>query len=354
MGASLRAFVRHLFVYALYLSGALARAKKRVRSRGGALVLTLHRVLPDQERSKTLSPPGMLLREQTFASLVSYLSTEHRIVSLGEGQKVATTNQRIPVAITFDDGWADNASYAYPILRRHAAPATIFVCSEKMGQKLPFWPEKITALFRASRSSRVHKQFSDVVAECAALPGETSVLQVIDAIKRLPPEQRDRLLGRLEQMPFARDLDNSDHTDSTMTWETARQLSKSGIVFGSHTAHHEILTCLPVEFARRELTQSRERVSAELGEPCFALAYPNGNWSPEVRDIAASAGYQMAFANTPGFWSKQADPYTIPRINLWEGAVTGISGSFSRACFDYVVFWKTLRETQASTPNPAR
>jgi peptidoglycan/xylan/chitin deacetylase (PgdA/CDA1 family) len=131
-----------------------------------------------------------------------------------------------------------------------------------------------------------------------------------------------------------------------MTWETARQLSTSGIVFGSHTLHHEILTCVPIEIADREVTQSRDRVSEEIGEPCFALAYPNGNWSPEVRNIAASAGYQMAFANNAGIWSDQVDSYAIPRINLWEGAVTGITGKFSRACFEYVVFWKTLRATQ--------
>ena len=54
----LRSLLRHAWVYALYMSGALARAKSRIRSNEGALVLTLHRVLPDQERKTTLSWNG--------------------------------------------------------------------------------------------------------------------------------------------------------------------------------------------------------------------------------------------------------------------------------------------------------
>ena len=42
----LRSLLRHAWVYALYMSGALARAKSRIRSNEGALVLTFHRVLP--------------------------------------------------------------------------------------------------------------------------------------------------------------------------------------------------------------------------------------------------------------------------------------------------------------------
>ena len=352
----LRSLLRHAWVYALYVSGALARAKSRIRSDEGALVLTLHRVLPDQERKTTLSPPGMVMRERTFSSIIRYLSTEHRVFSLDAPEKSTRTGQRIAIAITFDDGWSDNAIYAQRILARHAVQATIFLCPEKMGESLPFWPEKLVAFVRAAIQLRREKELLAVVRECAHLPEIKEIAharEVVEAVKQFPPGRREMLFERLEQMGFGKNLADSTGTDSTMSWEDARRLSKDGFLLGSHTLHHEILTRIPMDKAHEEIRDSRKRLDLEIGRHCFAFAYPNGDWSPEVRAVTASAGYELAFANKPGVWTAQTDPFTVPRIGLWEGAVTGLRGRFSRAHFEYVVFWKTLREVQnASLPGP--
>jgi peptidoglycan/xylan/chitin deacetylase (PgdA/CDA1 family) len=345
----LRSLLRHLWIYALYMCGALARAKRRIRSDEGALVLTLHRILPDHLHKTTLSPPGMVMSERTFASMVRYLSAEHRVFSLDVPWKSTRTDPRIAIAITFDDGWADNAAYAQRILARHAMPAAIFLCPERMGKTLPFWPEKLVALIRAATQHRREEELLAVVRECARLPEirvNAHASEVIEAVKHLTPGRREMLFERLERMGFGRDLDDSAGSDSTMSWEDARTLSKDGFLLGSHTLHHEILTRIPIEKAREEIRDSRIRLDREIGRPCFAFAYPNGDWSPEVRAVTASAGYALAFANKPGVWTAQTDPFAVPRIGLWEGAVTGLRGRFSRAHFEYVVFWKTLRELE--------
>jgi peptidoglycan/xylan/chitin deacetylase (PgdA/CDA1 family) len=352
----LRSLLRHLWVYVLYMCGALARAKNRIRSDEGALVLTLHRVLPDGERKTTLSPPGMVMGERTFASMIRYLSAEHRVFPLDAPRRSTPADRRIAIALTFDDGWADNARYAQPILARHAMPAAIFLCPEKMGESLPFWPERLVAFFRTATQLRREKELLDFVRKCADLPEIRVIAQapeVVEAVKQFSPSRRDRLFERLEQMGFGKSLGNSAGTDSTMSWEDARRLAKDGLVLGSHTLHHEILTRIPIEKARDEITDSRKRLDRETGRRCFAFAYPNGDWSPEVRAVTASAGYALAFANKPGVWTALTDLFTIPRIGLWEGAVTGLRGRFSRPHFEYVVFWKTLRDIQkASLPSP--
>jgi peptidoglycan/xylan/chitin deacetylase (PgdA/CDA1 family) len=352
----LRSLARHLWVYALYMCGALARAKSRIRSGEGALVLTLHRVLPDRERKTTLSPPGMVMSEQTLASMVRYLAAEHRVFPLDAPQKSVPTDQRIAIAITFDDGWVDNVRYAQRIFVRHAMPAAIFLCPEKMGKNLPFWPEKLVAFFRAATRLRREKEFLDVIRECVHLPEIKVIAQadeLVEVVKQFPARRRNLLFERLEQLGFGKNLDNSGAADSTMSWEDARRLSESGFLLGSHTLHHEILTRIPLEETCEEIIESRRRLNLEIGGRCFAFAYPNGDWSPEIRELTASAGYAMAFANKPGVWTAQTDLFTVPRIGLWEGAITNLRGHFSRPHFEYVVFWKTLRENQkASLPGP--
>ena len=352
----LRSCVRHLWVYALHMSGALARAKSRIRADEGAVVLTLHRVLPERERGITLSPPGMVMSEQTFASMVRYLAAEHRVFPLDAPQKSARTDLRIAIAITFDDGWVDNARYAQSILARHAMPAAIFLCPEEMGKSLPFWPERLVAFFRAATRLRREKEFLEAIRECAHLP-EIKVIaledELVEVVKQFPAGRRDVLFERLEQLGFGKTLDNLPAADSIMSWEEARRLSESGFLLGSHTLHHEILTQIPLEATCKEISESRRRLNMEIGQRCFAFAYPNGDWSPEIRELTASAGYAMAFANKPGIWTAQTDLFTVPRIGLWEDAVTNLRGHFSRPHFEYVVFWKTLREARkVSLPRP--
>jgi peptidoglycan/xylan/chitin deacetylase (PgdA/CDA1 family) len=286
----------------------------------------------------------MIVSESTFCHLVRYLSTEHQIVPLN-ASRTSNSSGRLPVILTFDDGWSDNAIYAHPILSRSNASATIFLCPEKMGQSLPFWPERLTALFHAATRAQRSQEFFHLVANGAA-SADATLPQLIDTVKQFSPDRRDALLESLQQLlsPEASTIPND--TDSTMSWDVARKLSQSGIEFGSHTLHHEILTHIPIDMAHREISHSGKRVSQEIGQPCFAFAYPNGDWSPEVRDITASAGYAVAFANRPGVWRAQTDAFAVPRVNLWEGAVTGALGRFSRPHFDYVVFWRASRAVE--------
>jgi peptidoglycan/xylan/chitin deacetylase (PgdA/CDA1 family) len=249
--------------------------------------------------------------------------------------------------ITFDDGWSDNAVYANPILSRSNASATIFLCPEKMGQALPFWPERLTAFFHAASRDHRSQDLLRLVGD-GAFSTDATLPQLIDAVKKFSPDRRDALLRSLQELLSSGTSATSVQIDSTMSWDVARQLSQSGIEFGSHTLHHEILTHIPIDMAHTEISLSGKRVSHEIGQPCFAFAYPNGDWSPEVRNITASAGYAVAFANRPGIWGPQTDPFAIPRINLWEGAVTGPLGRFSNPHFDYVVFWRALRGGQMS------
>jgi peptidoglycan/xylan/chitin deacetylase (PgdA/CDA1 family) len=249
------------------------------------------------------------------------------------------------VILTFDDGWSDNAVYAHPILSRSNASATIFLCPEKMGQSLPFWPERLTALFHAATRAERSQEFFRVVAD-GAVSAAATLPQMIDTVKKFSPDRRDALLESLGRLLSSEASTASDQTDSTMSWDVARKLSQSGIGFGSHTLHHEILTHIPINMAHTEIKQSGERVSQEIGQPCFAFAYPNGDWSPEVRNVTASAGYAVAFANRAGIWGAQTDSFAIPRVNLWEGAVTGALGRFSRPHFDYVVFWRASRSVE--------
>ena len=81
-----------------------------------------------------------------------------------------------------------------------------------------------------------------------------------------------------------------------MDWSAARSLQDAGMQCGAHSLTHPALAdCSPGE-ARRELVESRERLEDRLGREVTHFAYPYGSVSPQVRALAAEAGYLSACA----------------------------------------------------------
>lgn len=312
----------------LRVSGLLPLARRWVRRRG-TVVLTFHRVLPDEQLNVTASLPGMVVREKTFDDFLKYAAQSCRFadVALAPDWK---SNARLNLAVTFDDGWSDNASVAAPIARKYQVPLLIFLVPEKMGTTLPFWPERAATVLEQSHTVR------------GAAAGVGDIERTIENLKELSAEERNQRVGQLAaEHPAAKSVPN---VDCTMTWEQARELDRQGVTLGSHTSTHEILTAIPLPQAEEEIFGSRDRIEQELEKACECFSYPNGDCSEEVRDLAELAGYRLAFLNgDSGVWTPDSDPYLIPRVNVCEYHLVDAKGNFSPLIFEYAVVWEAAK-----------
>lgn len=74
-----------------------------------------------------------------FEQQMSYFKTYNfHVVSLDQVYDCLEKGEKLPskpVVITFDDGYLDNYTYAYPILQKYKFPATIFVITDLVGKK---------------------------------------------------------------------------------------------------------------------------------------------------------------------------------------------------------------------------
>jgi peptidoglycan/xylan/chitin deacetylase (PgdA/CDA1 family) len=325
--SALRAHGKTFWAGLLRASGILHLARNWV-GRHGAIVLTFHRVLTDSEVQETASLPGMIVRSSTFAGLLKYASQTSEFVDLSRDPEWKSTG-KLKLAVTFDDGWSDNATTAYPSARQYRAPIAIFIVPEKTGTTLPFWPERTaTALDRSTADGSGHNA--------------VFIERAIEALKELPANEREHRIGQIAGPSDA--LQAVASVDRTMTWQQIKELHSGGVTFGSHTSTHEILTMIPAAQAEKEIVFSRDLIQEKLKVPCSLFSYPNGDCSAQVRGLVAAAGYKFAFLNQdPGVWTRDCDPLLIPRVNVCEYHLVDAKGDFSPLIFDYAVVWSAAK-----------
>ena len=82
---------------------------------------------------------GLAVSPATFDRQMNFLrSHNYNVVPLEDLVALIKDNKKIPpktIAITFDDGYADNYSYAFPVLKKYRIPATIFIIVNEVGRK---------------------------------------------------------------------------------------------------------------------------------------------------------------------------------------------------------------------------
>jgi peptidoglycan/xylan/chitin deacetylase (PgdA/CDA1 family) len=305
-------------------SGALRWAEGRLRQEGAIVVLAFHRVLGDVEFERTYSLPGMCIRRRTFAELMAHLVRSFDVVNVSQALP-GERSGRLRVAFTFDDGWLDTCTTAYPVAQMFGVSITVFLCPKLAGKDLPFWPERVTAAMQAG----------SVSMHAGEIEG------AIERMKLCTPAVRSAALSGLAGV--AGPATPSDGPDRTLSLQQMAEMDAAGVVFGAHTQNHEILTSIPEGSAREEIEGSKNALEELLGRACELFAYPNGSHSCMTRRLVAGAGFSRAFTTERAAWTAQSDNFAIPRVNVSESDVAGPNGRFSAAMFAYNVFWKAWR-----------
>jgi peptidoglycan/xylan/chitin deacetylase (PgdA/CDA1 family) len=330
-----RQILRWLWINLLAASGCLWWLKRKLRAEGSVVALVLHRVMRDRDYAQTCSQPEILVREQTFRELAAYVAREYQAVDLHDALAGAPS-QKLKIVFTFDDGWWDNYAVLLPIAQEHNIPLTIFICPELVGKSTPFWPERVIGYLHASRPDA----------------GARGIDAMIESLKKLAPQDREQQLARLEKEANRSGAKaevtaaDSAKIDRTLSWQEIQQMDRAGVRFGSHTRSHEILTAVSDETARQQVEGTDAAIAQVLGKACTAFSYPNGNWSAAARSIVADAGFKLAVTADRQIWTADCDPLAIPRSNVYEEDLVGLSGRFSPAMFEYATIWKAWRRSK--------
>jgi peptidoglycan/xylan/chitin deacetylase (PgdA/CDA1 family) len=202
---------------------------------------------------------GLAVRASDFEYQIGWLHRHgYRSITLAEFRGETFNRGERVVIITFDDGYADNYTAAFPILKCYGFVATVFLVSDFVG---------------------------------------TDELLPADVARIKPGDDRS---------PYR-----------ILSWEQVGEMAAHGIEFGSHTCTHRLLNSLSVEGRWDEIARSRADIGNKIGHEVESFCYPAGGLDKEAIQMVEKAGYDCAVV-TPTRYGIPLCRYALRRIGIYR------------------------------------
>ncbi len=291
----------------------------------GIHILMYHRICPRRDEL------GIAISPEFFEAQIRYLQNHFTIISLDEALEAIPRGTSEPLfAITFDDGYRDNFTDAYPVLRRYGVPATIFITCNDVQSGVTDWHRMDCALRETALEELDLEIFGLGIISLRTLEERIRAIRTLHRrLKEIDNELRLEILSFILERCGARELERI-----MLTWQDVRRMSDEGLVtIGSHTLSHPILTSVGAAAAKREIEQSRLRIEEVIERPVRHFAYPNGDFDAKIADLVRQGGYASACTTVAGCNERRADLFALRRIDVTYQMCETISGHFSARMF---------------------
>jgi len=309
---------RSLLARTLDVSGC-GRALHSVRAWEGVLILNYHRI--GDARHSLLDRNLWSATEADFERQIALISTQFDVIGLPDLERALTEPHGRHVMVTFDDGYRDNYSLAYPILKRHGVPATFFLTTGFLDTpQVPWWDE-IAWMVRTCRLSALDvNRWTSSPVPFEDPDREVAIARLLSVFKGLSGEVTGDYLEFLSEALQTGRCPKQVAHELWMTWDMIREMKSNGMTFGGHTVTHPVLANLSSQQQDWEVGECKRRLVEELGEPIEAFSYPVGgraSYNAFTRASLARHGYRWGFTYLGGYCrSGHRDPFSINRAAI--------------------------------------
>jgi peptidoglycan/xylan/chitin deacetylase (PgdA/CDA1 family) len=286
------------------------------------MVLAYHRIAEPAQKGFDTFKPNVSATPQNFDLQADLISRWFNIISINHVASWLQRESTLPpnaALITFDDGYLDNYTQAYPILKKYEIPGLIFLTTKSIGSELPFFWDLVAYCFYNTSSDHISLPILGSHYWENRNQLDTVINKVIVTLKRITEDEKLRLISQLpDRLGVA--ISPGNFPKLMMNWDQVRDLSAWGIEFGGHTMTHPILTRISGQQAWMEIEGSKTKIESEIERQVIGFAYPNGqigDFNRSIKQMVSEVGYQAAFSLVNGpssYKSVREDPFGIRRI----------------------------------------
>jgi peptidoglycan/xylan/chitin deacetylase (PgdA/CDA1 family) len=306
-----------------YFSG---RAWWGGRENGGAgVILRFERVRP--RRRASFQPlrgnevtPGFL--DRAIGALKRW---KYDIIDMDEvcHRAVTMAGPRRFVCLTFDGASKDLITFAYPVLRQHRVPFTVYVPTafpDGIGEA--WWLALEDIIARETRMSLMIDRKERHLEIGARGQKYEAYAYVASWMRSLAPADLKPAIDDLCRR-YSVDLARLSR-EASMDWTDLAMLAADpNVTLGGATVNYPMLANVKDADAYREMTMGRAVAETALQRPIAHFAYPFGDraaWRRAHVAMAEEAGFRSAVSAVPGFLEAESrsNLHALPRI-AWDG-----------------------------------
>lgn len=288
------------------------------------MILAYHRVLDIDERLFPFDEDVISASPSEFRAQMEFVRRNFDVLSFADLERFESGEEpwpKRPLIVTFDDGYRDNYTNAFPILKEFGLPATIFLTTGHIGSDQLFWWDEVAYCFKQTgkRSVSFRGVFTKRFNLSSAGRRRRAIQRVLEWAKEVDDDVRCRFIHRLHQVLEVDSLAGLG-AGMHLSWDDVRSMASSGIEIGSHTVTHPILSRVSEEKLDRELTESKATIEHELGTRVLSVAYPAGRssrFNEKVRSAVKNAGFRYGVSYEEGVMDPyRLDRFAMPRLHV--------------------------------------
>ena len=327
----------------------LTRARRlahRFEPGSRSLILLYHRI-----DSPITDPWRLAVSPERFDQHLALLRERFRTMALAD--LIASVRARRPpargVAVTFDDGYADNLTLGVPLLRQYSIPATIYVTTGYLDAPHEFWWKQLEQLFLepgelaprlevdhsllrwssdlgpvaaySPEHAQVHRDW--IVTDPPPTARHAAFLSLLAEMETIDPGAREEMLADLFGAAGVSRASRLSHR--MLTPDEARAVHASeGFEVGAHTLRHPRLSSISPMQQELEIREARVRLEEVLGKKVNTFAYPFGraaDFNATSVRIVRETGYSSAVAVRDIAVSRSSPLYELPRVGVVDWKV---------------------------------
>jgi peptidoglycan/xylan/chitin deacetylase (PgdA/CDA1 family) len=277
----------------------------------------------------TYSPINMT--GEMFEKQLIYFKKNFDVITLKAGfelKKSGIKPKRKTITVSFDDGYKNNLEVALPLLEKHQIPATFFICSVVTQSDGPdyLWTDLLNCLkyffpgetieldgniFEAYHSKALGISLGDYIKSIPSMQRRDETLDILN--------KKYKLSEKLKEIPA--------EYWKLMSNEDIKKFSRSKFVeIGSHSHLHYNLGVIPPNEAKGELEKSKLLLENSIQKEINMIAYPDGSYTSEVKNISEKLGYKYQMAVDYRCAEDPADPrilgrYGVSTTTTYESAI---------------------------------
>lgn len=303
--------------YILYYFGVYHYIFKHKTKNGIDMIFLAYHSVPVD----SVKYPGLEVSKSNFEKQIRFLKKYFDIIDIDTALGLLKNNDEYKnkVVITFDDGYLDNYTNAYPILNKYNLPATIFLTVDPILNNGYLWGNELDLAI----ANTAHKSVNIPSIGSIDLYNQPQKMRATRKIKKylktLNDEDRLLQLGQILKMLNIRPSDYNTDRYKMLNKDVIREMSLDCITFGSHTKSHPIMSKLTTSETRSELIDSKKVIERWTEKEVKHFAYPNGkaeDYTEETKSELKKLNFASAFSLIRGTNNPDTDRYELKRLPI--------------------------------------